>query len=404
MAGGMNKLTDRGIQVALKAAIGPRKLSDGSGLYLAVMGQGRGKWRLKYRLGGVEKVYTIGPYPAVGLAQARRERDEARALVLAGRDPVAERRAARLAPSQAMTFAAAAEAWLEFRRPGWRPVHYTVTSQALRRDVFPVIGALPLDLVRPPMVAEVVKRILARGVHDTASKILQNIGRIYRWARAQGWCQTDPSDGVRELLPAKPRAGRMPALLDPAALRGVLLAAESANLSPAIRMAHRLLAFTAVRIGNIIEARWSEVDLDSGVWTIPRSQMKSRHGYNDHKVVLCPQIRAELAAWKRATVGIQRPGGDYLFPSPTGSTKTITRDGIEKAYRETLGLRDRHSPHGWRSSFSTLAREHGFSRDVVELALDHIHDTEVVRAYDRGERMAERVRLMLWWGELLTAP
>jgi integrase len=90
----------------------------------------------------------------------------------------------------------------------------------------------------------------------------------------------------------------------------------------------------------------------------------------------------------------------YLFRSPVGR-KHITRESLEKAYRVTLGQDGKHSPHGWRAAFSTLARDHGLERDVVELTLDHIHDNDVVRAYDRGERLQQRIRLMNWWGDQL---
>jgi integrase len=96
----------------------------------------------------------------------------------------------------------------------------------------------------------------------------------------------------------------------------------------------------------------------------------------------------------------------YVFPSmaKVGVYKPISREAIEKVYRTTLGLKNRHSPHGWRAAFSTLAKEKGYTRDAVELALDHVHDSEVVRAYDRGARLAELIKLMKWWGaELIKA-
>ncbi len=92
----------------------------------------------------------------------------------------------------------------------------------------------------------------------------------------------------------------------------------------------------------------------------------------------------------------------FVFPSPAGG-KYIGRESIEKVYRVTLGLEGKHSPHCWRSAFSTLARDQGFARDVVELALDHAHDNEVARAYDRGERFTQRVQLFNWWDEQLAA-
>ena len=92
----------------------------------------------------------------------------------------------------------------------------------------------------------------------------------------------------------------------------------------------------------------------------------------------------------------------FVFPSPTGN-KHIGREGVEKMYRITLKLSGKHSPHGWRSAFSTLTHDHGFAHDVIELTLDHVHANEVARAYDRGERFIERVKLLEWWGQQLSA-
>lgn len=117
----------------------------------------------------------------------------------------------------------------------------------------------------------------------------------------------------------------------------------------------------------------------------------------DHRVPLSPEIADELRRW-REMFG----GKGFVFPSPQGG-KHIGRESIEKVYRVTLELNGKHSPHGWRSAFSTLARDNGFARDVVELALDHAHDNEVARAYDRGERFDDRIKLFNWWGKQLAA-
>jgi integrase len=117
----------------------------------------------------------------------------------------------------------------------------------------------------------------------------------------------------------------------------------------------------------------------------------------DHRIPLGQEIADELRQWKRVM-----GGKGYVFPSPAGN-KHIGRESIEKVYRVTLGLNGKHSPHGWRSSFSTLARDHGFAREVVELALDHAHDNDVARAYDRGERFDDRIKLFQWWGSQLAA-
>ena len=379
------------------------KLSDGGGLFLTHTPAGTPVWRLKYRLGGKERLYAIGTYPEVGLEAARSSRESVKTLLREGRDPVTARRVDRATAASSVdsTFASLTEAWLGKRKGDWSGVHYEKSRQALERDVLPTLGRLPVSDITPAMVTSVVERILKRGVVDTAAKVLHHVTGVFRLAQANGLCTDNPALPAREILPRKRLTGRRPALLELKELRDLLRRAELASLSPSVRLANRLCAFTASRVGNVVEARWSEFQLeaDPPTWTIPRAKMKARDRSHDHVVVLGPTIAAELRAWRTLT------GGDgYLFPSPQGSRSSsqfISREALEKVYRETLALADKHSPHGWRASFSTLARDNGFARDVVELTLDHVHDNEVVRAYDRGERLTERVRLMNWWDSQL---
>ncbi|MDE2389375.1 MAG: hypothetical protein KGN35_09905 [Betaproteobacteria bacterium] len=154
-----------------------------------------------------------------------------------------------------------------------------------------------------------------------------------------------------------------------------------------------------MRIGNVVDAEWREFQLDGEqpVWIIPRKKMKVTTRDIDHRVPLSPEITDELYRWRKMF-----GGKGFVFPSPQGG-KHIGRESIEKVYRVTLGLNGKHSPRGWRSAFSTLARDSSFARDMVELALDHVHDNEVARAYDRGERFDERMKLFNWWGQRLVA-
>ncbi|MGH7441066.1 MAG: tyrosine-type recombinase/integrase, partial [bacterium] len=355
---------------------------------------------IKYRFEGKEKLYSPGVYPAVTLEAARAERETVRGWLKEGRDPVQERQIGRAAATVASgtTFADVVAAWLAKQEKRWAPIHYKISSRAFERDVLPTLGKLPVDDITPAMLSGVVEAIVKRGTEDTAAKVLQHCGGVFRLAQARGLCKENPAIPVRDVLPRKKLAGRMPAFLDFPSLGGVLRAAETANLTPVVRMAHRLCAFTLARMSNIVEAEWGEFDLraEPALWTIPRHKMKARDRHHDHKIVLSPAFAQELRAWQSLT-----GGQGYLFPSPA-ALKHITRESVEKSYRITLKLKDRHSPHGWRAAFSTLARDNGFERDVVELALDHLHDTDVVRAYDRGERMVERIRLMNWWGAELT--
>ena len=402
MSGGIGqKLTDIGVKAFIGKAKPGKKLADGRGLHLFITPAGGATWRVKYRIQGREKVYSIGSYPLISLAAARAELGEVKALLREGKDPVIERRLNRAATAAGSdnTLMAVAREWLALKQREWSAGHFTKSARALERDVYPVLGKIPIASITPAIVAMVIGKIYKRDVLETTTRILQHLNGVFRYAQAKGLCRDNPAAPARELLPRKKSSGRMPALLEWAALGDVLRRAEMARLSPSVRMAHRLCAFTAARIGNVVDAEWREFHLDDEqpVWIIPRAKMKVATRDVDHRVPLCPEIAAELREWKEV-FGAR----GHVFPSPAGG-KHVGRESIEKVYRETLALGGRHSPHGWRSAFSTLARDNGFARDVVELALDHAHDNEVARAYDRGERFAQRVQLFNWWGEKLAA-
>lgn len=404
-----NKLSDRAVKAFVAKGTNKvgKKLTDGGGMYLTLTPAGSAIWRVAYRFGDKDKTsYTIGAYPAVSLEKARRERDTVREQLRKGIDPVQQRRVdeAQKVTESLNTFADLLTAWLEHerKRKKWSKIHYTKSKQALERDVLPHLGKLPVTEIKPIAITNVVKAILARGVRDTAAKILQHVVGIFTYAQAHGLREDNPALPAQKIIPTPENVRRRPALLEWAQLGDVLRRAEAANLSRAVRMAHRLAAFApGARIGNVQEAEWREFELDGEVptWIIPRKKMKAQRDRSfDHKVILAPQIAQELREWRSVT-----GAKGYLFRSPAGGA-TITREALEKAYRVTLGLRDKHTPHGWRAAFATLARdkgEGGFDREVVELALDHIHDTEVARAYDRGPQLKQRIKLMNWWGEQL---
>jgi integrase len=402
-AGG--RLSDRAVRAFVVASragkAAKKKLADGGGLYLMLTPAGTAVWRVKYRLGGSERLYSVGTYPEIRLVAARAERERVKGHVREGRDPLQARRLSRAVATSASdsTFGAAAEDWLARQKRGWSAVHYKTSRRALERDVLPALGRLPVGEITPAMMASVIDGIMKRGVRDTAAKILWHCVCIFRLAQARGLCRDNPAIPARELLPRRKQPTHRPAFLEFKKLGEVLRGAETVALSPAVRLAHRLCAFTAVRIGNVVAAEWKEFDFDSNTptWTIPRAKMKATEREYDHKVLLGPTISAELRKWK-SMVG----AGRYVFPSRAGKGH-VTPEGLEKVYRVTLKLSDKHTLHGWRAAFATLARDAGFSRDVVELTLDHAHDTAVARAYDRGERLAERVKLMHWWDTQLVA-
>jgi integrase len=401
MAGGIGRLTDKAIKAFVTKAVPKSKLTDGGGMYLFITLAGKPVWRIKYHLGGKEKTYSPGPYPDISLSAARAELEQVKAQLRQHKDPVSERRLrqAEGAAAAAQTFRVVADEWLDRKKKEWGGQHYVKSARAFERDVLPHLGNLPIASISTAMVAAVIEKIAAREAVETAKRVLTQISGVFSFAMATDWCNMNPATDAKAVLPRKNTPGRMNALIAWPDLGDILKRARASRMSRPVYMAHRLLAFTAMRVSNVVGAQWSEFDLDSTTpaWTIPREQMKKKDArFPDHRVPLGPEIAAELREWQKVA-----PKSRFVFPSPGDASRPIGRESLEKVYRVTLGLDGRHSPHGWRTSLTSQARDNGFERDVVHLASDRDHDCEVALAYDRGERFDQRVELFNWWGRQL---
>lgn len=316
---------------------------------------------------------------------------------------MSERRLRRIEGAQAVahTFRAAAAEWLGKMKAEWSEGHYTRSERAFERDVLPMLGNLPIASVSTAMVAAVLENIVKREANETAKRVHVQITDVFRYAIAKGWCSANPGPNAGAVLPRKNTPGRMDALLTWRDLGALLKLARGTRVSRSVYLAHRLIAFTAMRISNVVEAQWSEFDLDSAtpVWTIPRAQMKKKDmRLPDHRVPLAPGIVDELREWRKVAAKSR-----YVFPSPSNPSRPIGRESLEKAYRVSFGLADQHSPHGWRSALATLALDNGFNAEVVHMACDRAHASEVSLAYDRGERFDQRIALFKWWEQQLLA-
>lgn len=393
-----NKLTEGAIRSWLASGTSLR-LADGGGLCLVRLPSGVATWRARYRIGGVEKQYAIGPHHEIGLARAREEHRYVRDVLRDGRDPMKVREAARAerVASSGQTVVQVMAAWLEKERAEWSADHYHRSKMLLEKSFLPGLARLAVADVTPAMVSATIARIQKESGRDTAAKVLRQVRGIFRYAAALGLREDNPADAAIEILKAPAPVQHRPAVTTAEGAREVLAALAAMPLSPAVGMCHRLIAHTAVRIGNAVAARWEDFDLDAGFWVIPREQMKMRDRAHDHRVPLTAQIREDLRRYAERG----QHGSGQLFPGQ-GRKPFMSRETVERVLRESeLGAR--HSCHGWRATFSTLAKDAGHEREVVDLALDHIHDTEVARAYDRGERLEKRVALMHWWGGVLGA-
>ncbi len=387
-------LTDTAIR-ALKPTGKLQKISDSGGLQLWVMPTGARLWRYAYRYSGSQKVLAIGPYPTITLAEARKRRDDAKALLLAGTDPSAARRVEKLTRelSSAVTLASVAAELLEKKeREGLAATTLTRIRSQLTH-VSSDLAKRPIAEISAPEILASLRKIEARGKFETATRTKELLGAIFRFGMATGRCATDPTIALKGALTSH-RVRHRAAITDAAAFGALLRAIDGYEGQPTTRAALQLLALTFVRPGELRLAAWSEFDLEGSIWRIPAGRMKMRR---PHEVPLAQQALKILRELHDLT-----GGGPLLFPGNRSAKRPISENTLNAALRRIGFTRDEMTSHGFRAAASTLLNETGkFSSDAIERALAHQDPDEVRRAYARGTFFDERVAMARWWADYL---
>jgi integrase len=375
----------------------PYKLPDGGGLYLLVTPAGGRLWRLKYRADGVERKLSLGKYPAVTLADARKARDSARAKLSAGYDPAAAKRKERVTKRLAVgtTFGAVSLEYIEkAEREGRSPATIAKLHWA-RGWLLPAIGRRPVDQIEPHELLAVLKRQEAGRNLETARRTRAFASRVFRYAVATARAKTDPAALLIGAV-AAPRPKHLAAILDAQRVGELLRAIDGYSGVPLTRLALTLAAHVFVRPGELRQAEWIEFDFDGAIWRIPAARMKQRR---EHIVPLSRQSLAILEQ-ARALSG----GGRFVFPALGKPAKPMSENTANAALRRMGFGPDKMSAHGFRAMASTLLNESGrWSPDAIERALAHKDNNQVRGAYHRGAHWAERVAMAQWWGDYLDA-
>ena len=388
-------LSDLSIKKA-KPEAKQRKLSDGGGLYILIHPNGGKYWQLGYRFVGKQKTLALGVYPDVGLSDARERRDQARKLIANGIDPGevkrVQKREAKINASN--TFESVAREWIENRSNDWTTGHKELTLRTLEQDAFPAIGNRPIAEIPPPELLAAVRLIENRGALEIANRVLQRCSAVFRYGIATGKCKSNPATELRGALKSPKRAhyttiekGGFPTLL-----RDI----DGYQGSPLTTYAMQLMALTFTRTGELIEARWSEINLKSGEWLIPAERMKMRRPH------LVPLSKQAVAVFKKlAKLTADR---EYVFPNRNDPSKPASKAVILRALGR-MGYTGKMTGHGFRSAASTMLNENkskwGIHRDVIELQLAHVEKNASRAAYNFAEYIDERRSMMQRWADHL---
>ena len=391
-------LTDTRIRNA-RARAQPYKLSDGGGMYLLVMPKGASYWRLDYRFAGKRRTLALGIYPNVSLSNARSRREDARTLLAKNIDPgvakKATKRVAKLASEN--TFEVIAREWIANQRNRLAVRYSMLLLARLEADIFPQIGSRPIMDIDAPELLEMLRNVEKRGVIETARRLRQLCGQVFRYAIVTGRAKHDPSADLRGALKSagRPRGHKaMP--LDEMPTFMHALGAYDGDLRT--RLALRLMVLTFTRTTELRAARWPEfenLDGNEPVWRIPAERTKMKR---EHLVPLAPQALAVLRELR------ELPGCDaslFLFPSASLGKCMSNNTMLYALYR--MGYHGRATVHGFRAMASTALNEMGFRPDVIERQLAHEEKNAVRAAYNRAEYLNERRTMMSQWADYIDA-
>ncbi len=388
----IHKLSPRKVATASSG-----KYEDGGGLRLVVSKSGAKKWVLRYTINGKRREMGQGSYPDVSLGDARAKASECRQQVSAGIDPIDAR---QVDSEKIPTFTACAARYIRAHRHGWKNAkHARQWVRTMKTYARPVIGTKPVNTISTEDILKILSPIWTTKT-ETAKRVQGRIENILDFAAAHKYC--DPMNPARwrghldKLLPKPSRVKRvihhpsMPFTEVPTFME------ELSRNGSVSALALQFLILTATRTNEVLQAQWSEIEMETAIWTIPASRMKAKQ---EHRVPLPDVAMAVLEALPHIE------GNSYVFPGarhgrPLSNMSLLQLmrgmgDGVN-------GSRGNYVPHGFRSSFRDWSGEvSSFPRDVAEMALAHVIENKVEAAYRRGDLFVKRRKMMQDWSNYL---
>lgn len=373
------------------------KLSDGGGLHLLVKPGGQKYWRLSYRYLGKQKTLALGVYPTSTLKDAREAREAAKRLLAQGVDPGVHRQQTKLLSKElaANSYEVVACEWMAVQKAKWSASYAEKIQSSFERDVFPFIGRRPITELSAPELLAVLKKIVARGAADTAKRVRQCMGQVFRYAIATGRAERDPAADLKGALPPVKHQS-FANITDPRRIGEVLRMFDAYQGSAIVRAALNLAPMVFVRPGNLRQAEWSEIDLETATWRIPAEKMKMRQ---PHIVPLSTQA-VELLKELKLLTGQRLERQPYVFPSARAGGRPMSDNAILVAMRAMGIPKDELTGHGFRHMASTLLHEQGWETDWIETQLAH-GDHSTRGRYNFAKYLKERARMMQSWADYL---
>jgi integrase len=354
------------------------------------MPSGSKLWRWKYRLGGKENRHALGSYPQTLLRDAREQSETARKLVEQGIHPSHQKKIDKIKAGheRANTFELIAEEWL--RQKDWEPITKDRRLKMLKRLVFPHLGRFAASRIKPIQILDVLKRLEKENGPAVAAEARRTMTGIFEFAIATLRAEVDPVYPVRKAIP--PNKTQHKRALSAEEVGELLSDLDRHGGQFQIHAAFRLMWLTLARPSEVVEAEWSEFDLDAKVWRIPAARMKKR---KPHVIPLSDQACELLKGMQTLTGRWQ-----HVFVHRDSKQRPMVTASFRQMLH-VLGWAGRFSPHATRTTGSTRLNELGFSSDWIERQLAHDDPNGVRRTYNHADHLSDRASMMQQWADLL---
>lgn len=392
MAQTLNKLTHTAC-VQAKTQAAQQKLFDGAGLYLLVKNDGYKYWRMAYRFAAKERTLAFGAFPEVSLKEAREKRDKARKLIAEGIDPAQQKRHEKLAREAAAenTFEAIALEWLEFVSGELAKDTVTRNRSLLKNNLFPWLGKFPIADITAMDLLAALKRIEAKGTIESAHRLKQMSGQIFRYAVVTGRAARDISQDLKGAL-KQPKEKHFSAITEPREVAKLLVAMDGFSGTLVVKAALQISPLLFQRPGEIRNMKWAELNFETAEWryTVPKTD--TQH--------IVPLSRQAIKILKSLQPFTER--SEYVFPGARGASRPLSENAVRVALR-TLGYtNEQMTPHGFRAMARTILDEVlGYRVDWIEHQLAHAVKDPNGRAYNRTAHLEGRREMMQGWADYL---
>ena len=398
-----------------------RRINDGDGLYLQLYVNGGDShgWRFAYTSPetGKRNILSLGTYGdgRVSLALARTKADEARALVASGADPSKQRRAHKTTVQRQReadrladaglpalnSFEAVARDWLKtVHQVKVSAGHAERTRIRLEQDAFPWIGRKPIAEIEAPELLEMLRRVEARGAIETAHRIKDACGQVFRYGVATGACKRNPAADLKDAMqPVQTR--HHAAIVDPVQVGKLLRDLRGYEGHAVTRAALELSALLLLRPGELRHMEWAWVDLGAAMLTLPPEVMKRKKADKadgpPHLVPLALQAVELLTELQRLT-----GAGRFVFPALTSAQRCMSENTVRSALRRLGYGNDDMTAHGFRATARTMIAERlSIDPEVIEAQLAHAVADALGRAYNRTQYLGQRKTMMQAWADYL---